>query len=134
MNKYDDIINLEHHTSKKRPRMSLSDRAAQFAPFAALVGYDDAVEETARHTDEQTEIHEELVASLDMSLRRLAEHQKENPCVCITYFLHDEKKSGGKYVTVSGNVKRIDEISKQIILTDGKTIPFSDIVGVDILS
>ena len=128
---YDDIISLPHHISPKRPQMSLSSRAAQFAPVSALVGYDDAVEETARHTDTQIEINEELISELDTKLRTLAQYQKQSPQVCITCFVHDKKKSGGKYITIRSNIKKIDDFEKTIILTDKTIIPFGNIVAIE---
>ena len=131
MKDYSDIIDLPHPTSQKHKRMSLHDRAAQFAPFAALTGYDDAVEETARVTDEQSFISNDEIEALDASLRRLSEIQRQNPLICITYFEHDTKKSGGKYITCRANLKKIDDIEKCVTLTDGRIIPFSDIVGIE---
>lgn len=128
---YDDIINFPHHVSPRHPKMPLSDRAAQFAPFAALTGYDDAVEETARYIDKQFEISEDGMAEIDFKLRGLSEHEKENPPVCTTYFLHDDRKNGGKYVTKQGRLKKTDILGKSITLTDGTKISFADIVGIE---
>lgn len=125
---YDDIINLPHHQSKTRPHMSLTDRAAQFSPFAALTGYDAEVKEAARVTDEKIELSEEMSFRLDEKLRILQEHMGEYPQVSITYFLPDERKDGGSYVTVTETVKRIDEYGRQIVLTDGSQIPIKDIL------
>ncbi|MBQ5320020.1 MAG: hypothetical protein J6K17_13070 [Oscillospiraceae bacterium] len=117
--RYDDIINLPHHVSKTRPQMSMHDRAAQFSPFAALTGYDDAVEETARLTDEQYELSEDARNRLDEQLRLITDRIDEQPEVEITYFVPDELKEGGKYVTVKGHVRIIDEYSKEIVFVDG---------------
>ena len=119
MDGYEDILNLPHHVSKTRPQMSMLDRAAQFSPFAALTGYDDAIKETGRLTDEKIEMDEDRKAALDMKQANLIEMIDEQPEISITYFLPDTKKSGGAYVTVTGNLKRFDEYERLLILTDG---------------
>lgn len=131
MNNYDDIINLPHHVSATRPQMSMIDRAAQFSPFAALTGYDAAIKETGRLTDEKIEIDEDTKASLDMKQAHLMEIIDEQPEISITYFLPDTKKSGGAYVTVTGNLKRFDEYERLLILTNGKKIPMDDIADIE---
>ena len=98
--RYDDIINLPHHVSPTRQRMSMHDRAAQFAPFAALVGYDDAVAETARLTESRPELDEQEQRIINEKLAYIAEHINEHPEVCIKYFVPDERKSGGAIVEV----------------------------------
>ena len=128
---YEDILNLPHHVSKTRPQMSMLDRAAQFSPFAALTGYDDAIKETGRLTDEKIEIDEDRKAALDMKQAYLIEMIDEQPEISITYFLPDTKKSGGAYVTVTGNLKRFDEYERLLILTDGKKIPMDDIADIE---
>ena len=130
MNKYNDIINLPHHTSKTRKPMSLYNRAAQFAPFAALTGYDDAIKETARLTEQKIELSDELKNMLNQKIKLIIENIKLQPEVVITYFVHDNKKSGGVYKTISGNVKRIDEVEKCIIFTNKLKIFFSDIISI----
>ena len=130
-NKYDDIINLPHHVSKTRPQMSMLDRAAQFSPFAALTGYDAAIKETGRLTDEKIEMDEDRKGALDMKQAYLIEMIDEQPEISITYFLPDTKKSGGAYVTVTGNLKRFDEYERLLILTDGKKIPIDDIADIE---
>ena len=129
--KYEDILNLPHHVSKTRPQMPMSDRAAQFSPFAALTGYDDAIKETGRLTDEKIEMDEDRKAALDMKQAYLIEMIDEQPEISITYFLPDAKKSGGAYVTVTGNLKRFDEYERLLILTDGKKIPMDDIADIE---
>ena len=129
--KYEDIINMPHHVSASRPRMSMIDRAAQFSPFAALTGYDDAIKETGRLTDEKIEMDEDRKAALDMKQAYLIEMIDEQPEISITYFLPDAKKSGGAYVTVTGNLKRFDEYERLLILTDGKKIPMDDIADIE---
>ena len=128
---YEDILNLPHHVSKTRPQMSMLDRVAQFSPFAALTGYDDAIKETGRLTDEKIEMDEDRKAALDMKQAYLIEMIDEQPEISITYFLPDTKKSGGAYVTVTGNLKRFDEYERLLILTDGKKIPMDDIADID---
>lgn len=127
---YDDIIHLPHHQSKTRPNMSLIDRAAQFSPFAALTGYDEEVKEAARVTEEKMELSEEMSCKLDEKLRLVKEHIGEHPQVSVSYFLPDERKDGGSYVTVTGNVKRIDEYGRQIVMTDGLSIPIEDVAEI----
>jgi hypothetical protein len=131
MDGYEDILNLPHHVSKTRPQMSMLDRAAQFSPFAALTGYDDAIKETGRLTDEKIEMDEDRKAALDMKQANLIEMIDEQPEISITYFLPDTKKSGGAYVTVTGNLKRFDEYERLLILTDGKKIPMDDIADIE---
>lgn len=128
--KYDDIINLSHHESKKYPRMSNEARAAQFAPFAALTGYDDAIKETARLTSERIEINEELKVILDAKLQIIHDKVSAKPEVTVTYFVPDTKKDGGSYVTVIGKVIKIDEFSQKIILENRTEIPIPEIVDI----
>ena len=130
--KYGDIINLGHPTSKKHPRMPVRDRAAQFAPFAALVGYDDAVEETARVTDDMIEQSDEMMAVIDEKLRYLSERIGEMPTVLVTYFLPDAKKSGGEYKIFEGRIKRLDDHDAMMIFECGKKIPYDKIYSVEI--
>ena len=130
MNKYKDIINLPHHVSKTRNPMSLYNRAAQFAPFAALTGYNDTIKETARLTEQKIELSDELKNMLNQKIKLIIENIKLQPEVVITYFVHDNKKSGGVYKTISGNVKRIDEVEKCIIFTNKLKIFFSDIISI----
>ena len=130
MGKYDDIINLPHHISKKHPQMSLEARAAQFAPFAALTGYDDAVKETARLTNERIDLDEEAKMMLDAKLQVIREQLSEKPLVTITYFVPDARKSGGKYITTAGNVKKIDDYKHLIIFDNGAEIPIDEIIDI----
>lgn len=109
---YDDIIDLPRHVSTTRPQMSRENRAAQFSPFAALTGYDAAIRETARLTDEKIELGEGAVADLDMKLGMLADLIDDHPEIAMIYFRPDEKKSGGSYVTVAGALKKIDEYER----------------------
>lgn len=129
--RYDDIIHLPHHVSKTRPQMSMMDRAAQFSPFAALTGYDAAIKETGRLTDEKIELGEETKAVLDRKQRYLSDMISVQPEITVTYFLADERKSGGTYLSVTGKLKRIDEYERMMILTDGKKIPLDDIMDIE---
>lgn len=129
--KYDDIIHLSRPVSPKRARMSMTDRGAQFSPFAALVGYDAAIAETARLTDFQIELTEGAKAALNEKLRLLAENVKSCPAVSVLYFLPDERKSGGAYVTVTGQVKKVDVYRELLILADGREILFSRIYEIE---
>ena len=110
--KYDDIIGLPHHVSATRPRMSMIDRAAQFSPFQALTGYGAAIQETGRLTDRKIELSEDERIVLDMKQQILLDNIRECPDVSITYFIPDERKAGGSYVTVTGNVKKIDDYQR----------------------
>ena len=132
MSRYDDIINLPHHVSPTRQRMSMHDRAAQFAPFAALVGYDDAVAETARITETRPELDEQEQQAINERLAYIADHIHEQPEVRIKYFVPDEHKSGGAFVEVSGKVKKISATDDTIVLTDGCKIRLSDITDLSI--
>ena len=129
--KYADIICLPHHTSRTRPRMSVSARAAQFAPFAALTGYGAAVDETARLTDDMIVLDENAKAMLDGKLQIIAEHLNDLPELTFTYFEPDKKKSGGAYVSVTGKVKEIDEFERIVILDGGTRIPIREIYGIE---
>ncbi|MBP3831938.1 MAG: hypothetical protein ILA02_06165 [Clostridia bacterium] len=130
--KYEDIINLPHHISKKHPQMTMESRAAQFAPFAALVGYEDAVEETARLTTKRIELNEEEKNILDMKLQMLKEqmHVQIYPEISVMYFVPDLKKEGGKYIKISGTIKKIDEYKQLLILDDKTQIPISEIISI----
>lgn len=129
--KYDEIMRLPHHVSKTRPQMPMSDRAAQFAPFAALTGYDAAIKETGRLTDERIELDVEALSALDMKYQLLMEALDEAPEVTITYFQPDERKAGGKYVSAVGAVKKIDDFERLITMQDGTKIPMDDILSID---
>jgi hypothetical protein len=124
---YDDIINLPHHVSKTHPHMSLADRAAQFSPFAALTGYEDAIKEAGRIVDEKIELSEEEKEEINRQLNYLNEHKKDNIQITITYFLKDMKKNGGSYRQITSNLKRLDEIEKTIQLADNTILRIDDI-------
>jgi len=128
---YEDIINLPHHVSSKRPQMPMIDRAAQFSPFAALTGYDDAIHETGRLTDEKIDLSEEEKEALDRKQQFLLEILDDCPALTVTYFVPDAKKSGGAYVTKRGNLKKIDAIERWMQLTDGTRIPLDDVAEIE---
>lgn len=128
---YEDIIHLPHHVSSKRPQMSMLDRAAQFSPFAALTGYDDAIQETGRLTEQKIELDEETLEKLDEQFQILQEHLGEQPEVRFTYFKPDERKEGGAYLTVSGIVRKIKLYERKILLQDGTVIPVDDILKME---
>lgn len=126
---YTDILNLPHPTSKKHPRMTRTARAAQFAPFAALTGYNEAVKETARLTDEQLELDDTEKAQLNEKLQLLRQHLPRQLPITITFFIPDTKKAGGSYQTITGPVKKIQEYERRLIMTDGTIIPIDAIIG-----
>ena len=126
-NRYNEIINLPHHVSTTRPQMPLSDRAAQFAPFAALTGYDSAIKETGRLTDERIELGEEALTALDRKYQLLIEALDDAPEVTIIYFQPDERKAGGQYVSATGTVKKVDTFGRRILLQDGTRIPLDSV-------
>lgn len=128
---YDDIINLRHYSSPARARMSRQNRAAQFAPFAALTGYDAAVAETARLTDKKHELTEDERVMLSERIRILSENADDRPVVAITYFRPDSRKEGGSYEIISGAVRRIDEGGMKVVFADGRRVDIADIYGVD---
>ena len=125
---YDDIINLPHHVSATRPQMSMMDRAAQFSPFAALTGYDAAIKETGRLTNEKIEMDEEALSILNMKFQILARSLDDEPEVTFTYFKPDERKTGGAYLTASGVVKKIDDFERMIVMRNGTKIPMDDVL------
>jgi len=126
--KYDDIIDVEYPLKTDRPRMSLYNRASQFAPFAALTGYDALIGETARLTDNRIEMDENMRAELDRSFAELLQNPQKK--FDITYFLRDKRKAGGAYLSVSGLMKKYDEIEKTILMTDGTLIPMDDVLSI----
>ena len=129
--KYDDIIHLPHHTSKMHPRMSMVERTAQFAPFAALTGYGSVIKEVGRLTERKVELGESEIEELERALNQLAMQVEEHPQVSITYFQPDSKKEGGAYITTTGYLKRIEEYSRTLILADGVRIPIEHITDIE---
>lgn len=131
MNKdYSDIINLPHFEPKKHPRMSIEARSAQFAPFAALTGYEAAIKETARLTDKKIEIDDGLKQILNNKLQYILKNIYLDPIITLTYFKKDSKKSGGKYITKEVVIKKIDTIEGNIILKDKTKIKIDDIINI----
>lgn len=128
---YEDIIHLPHHVSPVHPHMPVSDRAAQFAPFAALTGYGDVIKETARQTDKKPELSEDEKQELNYKIQLVCALPGEKPEIVLTYFVPDEKKSGGACHTVRGKIRRIDPDAGQIILEDGVRIRLDCIVDID---
>ena len=127
---YDDIIHLSHHVSQNHPQMPLRDRVAQFAPFAALTGYESAVGETARLTSERRELDPQEAAELNRRLTDLAARLKDRPEVTIEYFVPDDRKAGGAYVTVTGRVRNISVSERLLVMEDETVIPLEDVVSV----
>ena len=129
--KYKDIIDLPHHQSLRRPRMAMIDRAAQFSPFAALTGHNDAIIETARLTDRKIELDEGTKSIINEKIQMISDFLFEKPTVTFTYFEPDIKKEGGTYLNTTGTVKRIDEFKREIILTDGRIILIEHIYDIE---
>ncbi|MBR5272259.1 MAG: YolD-like family protein [Clostridia bacterium] len=128
---YEDIINIPRHISKTHPQASMADRAARFSPFAAISGYEEMVKEAARVTEERVEITDAAKELLNEKLNMIAGHLNEEHEVTITYFEPDKKKSGGAYISVTGTVKRIDELKRIVIMKNNKKIKIDDISALD---
>ena len=127
---YDDIINLPHHTSSKHPRLPMSSRAAQFAPFAALTGFEGVIAEKGRLTDVFTELDEDMKAEIDLRLELLGSLVSDSPEATFTFFMPDSRKEGGSYNTVTGRIKKIDDIERIITLKSGIRIPIDSIFSI----
>ncbi|MBS6396048.1 MAG: hypothetical protein KH452_02675 [Clostridiales bacterium] len=127
---YEDILSLPHPVSAVHPPMDRLTRAAQFAPFAALTGYHEAVHETARLTEDRIELDEMEKAVLDTQLQKLW-REKENPKIGITCFCPDERKAGGKYVEITGVLRKVDPYERRVILQDGRSVPIDEIIHID---
>ena len=132
MSSYEDILHLPHHQSEKHPHMSMIDRGAQFSPFAALTGYEDAIQETARLADDRIEVSDGDIAAdeLNEAISILLEHPEEHREVRVTYFVPDIKKAGGSYEDHIGYVKRIDTAERRMIFTDRFTVELNDILSI----
>lgn len=128
---YDDIIGLSHHISETHPQMTIGNRAAQFSPFAALSGYEDALEETGRLTDMRTVLEEDAKEALDEKLQMIQEMITVRPEVTIKYFVPDERKAGGAYKSAMGSVKKIDGYGKVLVMEDGVKIPLGEITEIE---
>ena len=131
MGKYDDILSLPHPVSKTHPPMPRAERAAQFSSFAALTGYEEIVAESARLTEARAELDRDALEALDGALRALAAEIETRPEAELRYFVPDEKKAGGRYETLRGRVKKIDEQASLLLFEDGKKIPLGDIVSIE---
>jgi ribosome-associated translation inhibitor RaiA len=129
--KYDDIINLEHHVSTKHSRMSLENRSAQFAPFSALTGYEEAVTEEARITESRIDIDEEAKIEVNEKLNYIMKHLDKNIIVSVTYFEKDKKKQGGSYKTIKGIIKKIDDFRKTIEMQTGEIIKIEELKKIE---
>lgn len=130
MEKYKDIIDLPYPKSNARPHMSMMDRAAQFSPFAALTGYEEAIEEEARLTDAKILLGEDEKKEIGEKLRVLSENISKTPEIRISYFVTDERKSGGRYLTMEGRVKKVRDFEQEILMETGEIIPFQDILWI----
>ena len=131
--KYDDIIHLPHPVPQHRAPMTNYDRAAQFAPFAALTGYEDAIQEAGRLTDARMELDEDAKAALDETLARIREELPNRPQIEATWFVYDEWKAGGRYVSARGRAKHLDEQTGTLLLAEGTWIPLKEIFHLRIL-
>lgn len=127
MNNYDDIINMPHHVSANRPHMPISDRAAQFAPFAALTGFGAVITETGRQTDSRITLSDDKLESLNEKITDVMRRTFQQPLITVTYFIPDKKKPGGSYAVYTGNVRVVDEFKRVIIFTDSTKILLDDI-------
>lgn len=127
---YEDIVNLPPYISKRHPQPSMMDRAARFAPFAAITGYEEMVLEEARVTEERIDLDEGALSLLNEKLNMIQEFLDEEPEVTITYFEPDKKKSGGAYVSITGTIKRIDEYEHLVLMDDGKRIRMEEIYNI----
>lgn len=128
--KYSEIINLPHHVSKTRKQMPMSDRAAQFAPFAALTGYDAAIKETGRLTDDRVELEESTLDMLNEKLNIIKEKLNNAPEVTFSYFRPDDRKAGGAYLTITGRIKKLDEYERVIVLEGGERLEMDNIMDI----
>ena len=130
MSKYDDIINMPHYVSKIRKPMSIENRSVQFAPFSALIGYDEKIKETTRETSRKIDLEDNIKLMLNEKLCLIKNDIKLKPKVTLTYFVKDNKKKGGCYKTITDNVKVVDEVYKRIILIDNTIISFDNIIDI----
>ena len=128
---YEDIIHLPHHSSKTHPRMSMLERAAQFSPFAALTGYNGVIREAGRLTEQKIELGESEIEELERNFNWLAKNARQHPRATITYFQPDEKKEGGAYLTVTEQIKRLDETERIVWLMDGTRISIENILRIE---
>ena len=130
---YDDIIRLQRPDSGRRARMSLYDRSAQFSPFAALTGFDDAIAETGRQTQDRIELDRDALDRLEEQMQSLLEVLDSQPEAEVVWFRYDERKAGGSYVTTTGHVKKVDTYLERMIFTDGRSIPLGEVLSVTVM-
>ena len=130
MDDFSDIMNLPHHVSKKRRQMSVEERAVQFAAFAALTGYDEDIDETARLTSARKAMTEDEIAGLNAAFQRLLDTAEEQPTVTVTYFLPDERKAGGSYIQYTGTFRFYDAERKQLCFVDRTEIPIKAVTNI----
>ena len=128
---YDDMLELPHHVSSVHPQMTMKERAAQFSPFAALTGYGDVIQETGRQTIPRLELSESSQEEIKRKLDWLAAHIGQHPQISVTYFLPDQRKEGGAYVTTTGRLKKIDQVERILVLMDGTNIPLEDVAALE---
>lgn len=131
MRNYEDIRNHERYQLKHHTPMSLESRAAQFAPFAALVGYDEEIGEAARSTDDREELSEDAIDALNQAFQKLLEHEEERPLVTVTYFQPDAKKDGGRYMTYTGNFRFYDAEKRVVKFVDEMVIGVGQVCRID---
>ena len=131
---YEDIIHLPHHVSRSHPSMPMRDRAAQFAPFSALTGFEDVIAETGRPTERPFELDEQEAAELDRRLNLLIAKLPEHPAAAVTYFVPDERRSGGAYRTVTGKVEKISAADRTIVMADGTAIPLDYVASLELIT
>ncbi len=129
---YDDLLHLPHHQSETHPQMPRAERAAQFSPFAALSGYEEAIAEAARRTEERTQPDENALEELNYLLMQAEKQIAAHPEVTVTYFQPDERKAGGCYLTHIGHVERIDRNKERLCLTDGTEIPLKELLALSL--
>ena len=128
---YEDIINLVHPEPRRRPRMPMTARAAQFAPFAALTGHEEAIRETARETTQRPALCEEALAELNRRHHLLMQHLAEHPFIRLTFYLPDKKKPGGAVLTHEGRVEAVDEAKRRLLFADGTAVSMDNVLAVD---
>lgn len=131
MRNYEDIWNHKRYQLKHHTPMSLESRAAQFAPFAALVGYDEEIGEAARSTDGREELSEDAIDALNQAFQKLLEHEEERPLVTVTYFQPDAKKDGGRYMTYTGNFRFYDAEKRVMKFVGGMVIGVGQVCRID---
>ena len=131
VHRYDDMIDMPHHRSASRSHMSLHDRAAQFAPFAALTGYEDVLEETKRSTEPRPVLDETQITAINETLRYLSANREKNIRVAVTYFRSDPVKQGGAYLTDIGTIAKMDEAEKQLMMESGRKISMFDLINLE---